>query len=1150
MKQLNTIILVFIAYVGQAQQYSYADLDSLIEWNLKEYNYELADRYAKDLENQISADLREAKEVDNLIDLFKDYQYALEKQIKTSKVLGKTDKVKALLQEALYIELQFSAAGKDLNYYNYIDYLVENYFSYTNCDPSKDFLIKELLSTYQGIHPNQKDAQYWSIIAMLADFYYCSSRYLQALGHYQDLQKYNQQYTRQIGLTYEALGNYPKALEFLEPLLQNGTEDEELKESLRYVYEQIGDTAKAEAIRATLAYDYEPLSMSFDVLDSLMKASRRALNYDLAVRYAELKEEKALMDYNKNHPVYQKALLDLAYLYGFVKRYEQVTLICWEVLDIQLKLSGGQKDEAYLDKVKEILGKNYQGERVANKDLFLQEAMEVYEVLYTDRNSSTYVDLQNKLGKWYFKQGKYPKAVVVYEQLTEMDARYAVGLSRVYLSLGRYEEAEELLRQVKNDRSGKDLVLLEIYETTAQYEKLIKLCEKLIAKRPFQKRRWLSIMGASYTALGYTIFAYESYEKALKLYQESPEFEATFDSTAAMSMMGDDIYKVGLLYANLGDYKEAQRWFNKVLEIYPSTYPEHRNALRKLFLEHWNEGEEQLADSLILEINKNTIYLLEEYYPQLSEDKRLDFYKTVEQDIELCYSYASQKTMLDSTLARAVQDLSLITKNLSLQNTERFLTIISNQKDSTLMGVYYEWIALRRRIVEAMASSKDDLLVEKVDLKQLFRLAEEKETELGDASAAFAETMNQQKVVVTSSMLKNKLSENAVAIDFLSFRTYQNGKWGKDLVYYALITRKDWTQPKLISLSTQTKLNIFLEKEVNRVGQNYIADNSLNGVLYTFLWLQLKPYLNGIKTVHLCPTGLLNKVAFGALRNPLNNRRLLEEYELHYYGNLRDFVLEKRKFSTKKITLFGGINFYGNNGTEWADFRAQKRDFTQGYAFNLLSGTYQETETINSLFREKGWSADWFTADKATEELLRGLTTNDAAPSILHIATHGFFFTKTNQTNQNSSTIVQNLYAAENPLFRSGLAFAGINKTWVDGESASSDSNGILTAYEVAGLDLHQTELVVLSACETGRGDIDKNEGVMGLQRAFKLAGAEQLIISLWKVPDEQTATLMELFYDYYLNGLPIAKAFRQAQLDLQRSYPNPYYWAAFVLME
>ena len=135
----------------------------------------------------------------------------------------------------------------------------------------------------------------------------------------------------------------------------------------------------------------------------------------------------------------------------------------------------------------------------------------------------------------------------------------------------------------------------------------------------------------------------------------------------------------------------------------------------------------------------------------------------------------------------------------------------------------------------------------------------------------------------------------------------------------------------------------------------------------------------------------------------------------------------------------------------------------------------------------------------------------------------------------------------ENPLLRSGLALAGANR-WFEGKPLPEEAgDGILNALDVSGLDLLDTELVVLSACETGLGQVQVGEGVLGLRRAFVLAGARTLVMSLWKVPDRQTQELMEEFYRRLLDGQPRAGALRHAQLAMKERYPDPYYWGAFI---
>jgi CHAT domain-containing protein len=165
---------------------------------------------------------------------------------------------------------------------------------------------------------------------------------------------------------------------------------------------------------------------------------------------------------------------------------------------------------------------------------------------------------------------------------------------------------------------------------------------------------------------------------------------------------------------------------------------------------------------------------------------------------------------------------------------------------------------------------------------------------------------------------------------------------------------------------------------------------------------------------------------------------------------------------------------------------------------------------------------------------------------VLHIATHGFFFpggSKVPNANDNRFS------KASNPLLRSGLALANANVTWSEGLVSSDKEDGVLTAYEIADMDLSNTKLVVLSACETGLGDIKSGEGVYGLQRAFKLAGVNYVVMSLWQVPDLETKEFMQTFYSNCFAGMPIRKAFRETQLAMNKKY-QPYQWAAFVLVE
>jgi len=172
--------------------------------------------------------------------------------------------------------------------------------------------------------------------------------------------------------------------------------------------------------------------------------------------------------------------------------------------------------------------------------------------------------------------------------------------------------------------------------------------------------------------------------------------------------------------------------------------------------------------------------------------------------------------------------------------------------------------------------------------------------------------------------------------------------------------------------------------------------------------------------------------------------------------------------------------------------------------------------------------------------------------SLIHIATHGFFIQDVEKDHDNRELLQRvggGQKAIENPLLRSGLMLAGGNNAWTN-NPVEGVEDGILFADEVARMNLVGTSVVVLSACETGLGEVNNSEGVFGLQRAFKLAGAETLIMSLWEVSDEATMFLMERFYANWLSGMDRQSAFKQARRALRADYEAPFYWAAFVLMD
>jgi len=331
--------------------------------------------------------------------------------------------------------------------------------------------------------------------------------------------------------------------------------------------------------------------------------------------------------------------------------------------------------------------------------------------------------------------------------------------------------------------------------------------------------------------------------------------------------------------------------------------------------------------------------------------------------------------------------------------------------------------------------------------------------------------------------------------------------------------------------------------------------------LYNLIWQPLEQYLKGIKRISYSPAGKIYSIALQALTID-STHLLMDKYHLQQYSSTRQVALRNTGKPSSKpgsIVLFGNASFTldsiqlvkekasGNEKISTSIYTPEKRGSSNN-VWADLPGTGEEVNKIKQLFNQNNITASSFVQTAATEENLKALSNH--SPQVLHIATHGFFLPAPGNKKKGIGADNSNTYTlADDPLIRSGLMFAGCNYAWSGKKPIDGVEDGIATAYEISQLNLNNTELVVLSACETALGDVKGSEGVFGLQRAFKMAGVKKMIVSLWQVPDKETAELMTAFYGYWLNGKSIDDAFYQAQEEMRKKY-SPFYWAAFVLVE
>jgi CHAT domain-containing protein len=274
--------------------------------------------------------------------------------------------------------------------------------------------------------------------------------------------------------------------------------------------------------------------------------------------------------------------------------------------------------------------------------------------------------------------------------------------------------------------------------------------------------------------------------------------------------------------------------------------------------------------------------------------------------------------------------------------------------------------------------------------------------------------------------------------------------------------------------------------------------------------------------------------------------------------NVRVITEEKKEFKVglnTKAILFGNPDFdllVTDNNTASFSFdrcldNSAIHEIKSSVKIGRLNGTQKEIETLDAILKNTKSTVEIFSKSTALEDNLK----NIQSPDILHIATHGYFLSNddTSKTKQSIANLINDNYKNDSYL-KSGLLLAGAQNT-LNGNQPENSNNGILTAEEAKSLNLKDSELVVLSACETGLGNNLIGEGVIGLQRAFMIAGAKSVIMSLWSVSDEKTQELMTLFYTNWINNnMTKEDALHQAKLAMKKLYPEPYYWAGFILLE
>jgi CHAT domain-containing protein len=556
-------------------------------------------------------------------------------------------------------------------------------------------------------------------------------------------------------------------------------------------------------------------------------------------------------------------------------------------------------------------------------------------------------------------------------------------------------------------------------------------------------------------------------------------------------------------------------------EIYGEAHPSYVQALEDLALAQWENNKIAETKANYKIVLDNTLTYINTFFNSLNDNEKTLYWEKTNNRLQRFYAFAHANSKSDAELVKQFYSTVINTKGFLLNNSSKIRNIISSSTDESLKATYIQWLETKENLNLAYQMSKEELDQEKVNLDSLKRSADDLERQLSQKSALFKESVNEKPVTLEE--IQKQLKANEVAIEIVELNDYKNGFTGAEN-YVALVLSS--SEIKLVDLgdgkTIQEAITAFRQKVIDIKPENEA---------YAPTWKMLDEQLKGATRLYVSLDGAYHQLSINALKDA-SGKYLVDKYTIQFVGNTRD-ILDLKTTETAAIkpssAFLIGNPLYGKNGV-----------------VEQLPGAEAEVKGIAKLLNTYKLKTTALYGDKATEAKLKEIN----SPSILHIATHGYFLADLSQMETSKVLGVDISAAKENPLLRSGVLLAGCENVFDENFHPSPNSeNGVLTAYEAMSLNLDKTNLVVLSACETGLGSVKQGEGVYGLQRAFLIAGAKSIIMSLWSVSDDATMLLMTQFYNNYAKTGNKVQAFSDAIKQLKIKYKEPFYWSAFVML-
>jgi CHAT domain-containing protein len=779
--------------------------------------------------------------------------------------------------------------------------------------------------------------------------------------------------------------------------------------------------------------------------------------------------------------------------------------------------------------------------RFTQAEGFTAGALDIRKAKFGEKNIGMAASLNN-YGVLHYNLARYNESektltdalsVIANNQL-KASMPYSIVLNNqamLFQAIGRFEAAEASLKEaidvaekLQSKKSKNHLKFLSnlalLYQQMGKYteaDNIYLSMEKRLGKTNPDYASMMSNQAALYMLMGKEDKVENLLKSAASIYKNSFGEE----NPAYAKVMSD----LGNFFRFSGKYDDALPLLEKSLVIREKmlgkNHPHYVQSQEDLAILYWKNNAPEKAYSLYRELMEKSLEFINTYFPPMSEAEKTKYWDILSPRFQRFYNFAIEASASLPNIVKDLFDYQIATKALLLNSTNKVKQNIFNSKDGLLIKDYITWMDQKEQLARLYAYSKSELKSQKINLDSIERATNAMEKKLSERSKDFSAGYTASKTSFLR--IRDLLAENEAVVELIRVRNF-NQAFTNDARYIALILKKGSEAPSMKVLDNGQQLETRYAKFYRNAIQQKVQDD----YSYDQYWARIEPELQNKKVIYFSPDGVFNQINLNTVKKK-DGDYIINRYDLTILGNSKDLIALKGKKvapAVKNATLLGFPDYGGT-------------------AIAALPGTKVEIESISNILKSSGYQLNVLTQTSATEAKLKSVK----GPEILHIATHGYFLQDVEQTGSAFGIQLEN--ANDNPLLRSGIMLAGASKT-LTGASApnlASNDNGILTAYEAMNMNLEGTQLIVLSACETGLGEVKAGEGVYGLQRSFLVAGADALIMSLWKVDDTATQQLMKNFYANWTKVRNKQKAFKQAQLQLMTKYKEPYYWGAFVMM-